>query len=162
MSVAITAWILHIHYQDPKDCKWMGPILRSFIFGCLARAVRHKSQRDYGNLSADNSSGNGTSTMSGDKLNMDQMAQGHQTSEKNRGGMLESEVHKIRQFLEDRKKDRDIDDSMKEVEEAPLQEWKEAVIIIDKFFFWFYTFGNILIALTFTVTMITSAVEVPW
>ena len=146
MSVAITAWILHIHYQDPKDCKWMGPILRSFIFGCMARAVRHKSQVDYGNRYADD-----TSPMTKEILDTDKMS-----------GMLESEVHKIRQFLEDRKRDRDVDEAMKEVEEAPLQEWKEAVIIIDKFFFRLYTIGNILLALGLTSVMILSVVVQPW
>ncbi len=72
--------------------------------------------------------------------------------------MLESEVHKIRQFLEDRKNDRDVDEAMNEVEGAPLQEWKEAVIIIDKFFFRVYMIANILLAIIFVVVMITSVV----
>ena len=152
MSVAIAAWILHIHHQDPKDCTRMGPVLRSFVFRFMARAVCHKSQLDSGNKYADV-----TLTMTVEIQDTDPM-----NTTSNRGGMLESEVHKIRQFLEDRKRDRDVDEAMEEVEEAPLQEWKEAVIIIDKFFFRLYAIGNVLLALTFTTIMVTSVVEMPW
>ncbi len=68
--------------------------------------------------------------------------------------MLESEVNKIRQYLEDRKNDHDVDEAMKEVEEAPLQEWREAARIIDKFFFWLYLFMNTLLMVFFTLKSI--------
>ena len=155
LNVAITAWILNIHHQDPKDCKWMGHMMRSLIFGCMARLVRHKSQLEYDNRSAGDSVGNGISSMTKEMKDMDQM---NTTSGKNGSSMLESEVHKIRQFLEDRKNDRDVDEAMNEVEGAPLQEWKEAVIIIDKFFFRVYMIANILLAIIFVVVMITSVV----
>ncbi len=134
-------------------------MMRGFIFGCMAKVVRHKSQIDYGKRSAEDTLSNDTSSMTGEKLNMDQM---DTTLDKNGGGMLESDVHKIRQFLEDRKKDRDVDEAMTEVEEAPLQEWKEAVKIIDKFFFGLYTLANIFLAIIFIVVMITSVVNETW
>ncbi len=151
ISVVISAWVLHIYHQEPKDCTWMGPIMKGIVFGFMARVICDKSEDSRGNRSsADDGETNGAAKSEG-ILAVDQV---NTTSDKNGHEMLESEVKKIRQFLEDGKKDQDVDETMKEVEEAPLQEWREAARIIDRFFFWVYALVNISLMLFFTLKSI--------
>ncbi len=151
ISVVISAWIVHIYHQEPKDCTWMGPIMRGIVFGFMARIICDKGENSGSTRSYVEDGEISRAATSEEILAVDQVKS---TSGKNGHGMLESEVEKIRQFLEDGKKDHDVDESMKEVEEAPLQEWREAARIIDRFFFWVYTLVNVVLMLSFTLKSI--------
>ncbi|XP_072032970.1 neuronal acetylcholine receptor subunit non-alpha-3-like [Amphiura filiformis] len=71
-------------------------------------------------------------------------------------GMLESDVHKIRQLLLTKEEE----EKKNEEEEAPLQEWRDAAKIVDQFFFGLYNGVNIFLVLVFTLKSLTASYHI--
>ena len=157
LCVVFASWITHMYYQD-VNCTRMKPCMRFVVFELLSRLIcgqknvdiRSGESKEETTDVCDNQGYLGEVILEpiGLKGNVEEIENmkdadkdGHERTS------LEKGVSAIKEFLLEKKEE----EKNRELETGNLQEWRNAVAIIDKFLFWLYLFVNVLTAMIFTI-----------